>query len=96
MELGGEKESRGFFFDSLRLILFGSFVDKRMFALVSYLILKKSLSIDSEETTIELLLVALDDVGLLCICGVARPGPFPKIVLLRLSLAFLPVSYLLV
>ena len=93
MELGGEKESRGFFLDSLRLKLLASLVDSLMFARVCSLMSKKSLSMESDETTIELLFVALVEVGLLESCGVASPGPFPKIVLLRLYC--LPESYLL-
>lgn len=96
MELAGDKERREFFFCSLELKLLASLVDSRMLDLACSFILKKSSSIASEETTIELLFVALVEVGLLDICGVASPGPLPKIVLLRLSLDCLPESYLLV
>ena len=67
-----------------------------MFTFASFLMLKKSLSTSSADTTIELLLVALVEVGLFEIFGVERPGPFPNIVLLRLSLGCLPESYLLI
>jgi hypothetical protein len=96
LELAGDKERRGFFFSSLELKLLASLLDSLMLALVCSFILKKSSSIASEETTIELLFVALVEVGLLDSCGVASPGPFPNIVLLRLSLDCLPESYLLV
>jgi hypothetical protein len=65
LELAGDKERRAFFFCSLELKLSASLVDSLMLALVCSLILKKSSSIVSEETTIELLLVALVEVGLL-------------------------------
>ena len=73
-----------------------SLLDGLMLALVCSFILKKSSSIASEEITMELLFVALVEVGLLDSCGVESPWAFPKIVLLRLSLDYLPESYLLV
>jgi len=92
----GEKDRRGFFLLSLGLIRLASLVDNLMFTFASFLMLKKSLSTSSTDKTIELLFVTLVEVGLFEIFGVERPGPFPNIVLLRLSLGYLPESYLLI
>lgn len=82
--------------DSLTLELSTSLVESLVFARASYLMLKKSFSMVSDDITMELLFEILVEVGLFEIKGVERPGPFPKIVLLRLSFEGLPESYLLI